>query len=206
MAGLAVHVDIEASLAALDAGEHDQGDMLKFPQDLDRYAAVIEATQPEVIVETGTRRGASARWFRDRGPDVITVDNFPDQFEGDETRITRIVGDSEDELVAGMVARMVADRRCMVSLDTTHDAAHVLREIDLYGPLVTSGCYLVVEDAILGYADESMLLRHALGGMVGSPLDAIRKRLAGKRGWVRDVDLEAMHPISHNSAGWWRRV
>jgi len=196
-------IDLDASLAALAAGEHDQGGMLKFPQDLDRYRAVIGVTQPEVIVETGTRTGASARWLAESGADVITVDDFPDAFDGDETGITRVVGSSTDPYVIGMVRGMVAGRRCMVTLDSAHNAAHVGAEIELYGPLVSPGCYLVVEDAIWGYADEATHLRHGEGGMKGSPLDAIAERLADNVEWMRDTEVEALYPISHNPAGWW---
>jgi cephalosporin hydroxylase len=38
------------------------------------------------------------------------------------------------------------DDRVMVLLDSDHAEAHVRKELDLYAPLVTSGCYLIVED------------------------------------------------------------
>jgi cephalosporin hydroxylase len=206
LATLAVHIDLDASFAALEAGVHDHDGMLKFPTDLDRYHTVIAATDPDVIVETGTRTGASARWFAAEGPDVITVDNNPTIFEGSADGLTVLVGDSTDPDLVARIRELVAGRRCMVSLDSNHAAAHVGKEIELYGPLVSFGCHLVVEDAIWGYADEAVHLRHGEGGMEGSPLDAICQHLAGNPAWLRDVEIEQAHPISHNPAGYWRRV
>jgi cephalosporin hydroxylase len=200
-----VYIDLDASFAALAGNEHDRDGMLKFPADLDRYAAIIDATRPEVIVETGTRTGGSARWFAEQGPDVITVDVNPVEF-GEATERGRrigIVGNSADPAVAARVAELVAGRRCMVSLDSDHSGPHVAAEIDLYGPLVSPGCYLVVEDGIFGYAPPALRAQHGLAGMVGSPLDAIADKLLDTDGWSRDVAIERAAPVSSNPAGWW---
>jgi len=199
-------VDLTLSLRSLAINEHVQGGMLKMPADLRRYQQIIAATRPQVIVETGTLTGASALWFASYGLDVITVDvdpQMPDWAQHD--RITYVVGDSADPAVARYVRELVAGRRCMVSLDSDHSAAHVTREIELYGPLVSPGCYLVVEDGILGHAPPSLLAQHGMRGMVGSPLDAIAARLAGATGWTRDLDIEQANPVTHHVAGWWRR-
>lgn len=209
---LQVHVDLQASLASLAANAHVRDDgMLKLQQDLDRYRAIIEATKPEVIVETGTHAGASARWFAKQGMDVITIDVEPRNWEGlfhgtDETGwITFLCSDSADPAVVQRATELVAGRRCMVSLDSDHSAEHVAEEIRLYGPMVSPGCYLVVEDGIFGYAPPQLRAQHGLGGMVGSPLDAIVELLDGKPGWSRDIAIERLSPISHHPAGWWTR-
>lgn len=243
---LPVHVDIEASLETLASNQHVKPDgMLKLDDDLERYRQIIEATKPEVIVETGTRSGASALWFAQQGLDVITIDiNPPPQFGDDERcplrsscpscrcilaaahpgpcdhdcgnaethaasttrgRVTRVIGNSADMWAAAHAAGLVADRRCMVSLDSDHSAEHVAKEIALYGPLVTPGCYLVVEDGIFGYATKTLRYSHGLGDMVGSPLDAIEKHLEGNPDWSRDVATERLTPITHHPAGWWVR-
>lgn len=202
---LPVHIDVRASLETLERGEHVQADgMLKLTEDLDRYTQIIEATKPEVVVETGTHLGASARWFADRGVHVITVDIKPPPTQVyEDTSVDVVTGDSTDPAVVALVREMVAGRRCMVSLDSDHSAAHVVKEVELYGPLVTPGCYLVVEDGIFGYATRTLRTAHGLGDMVGSPLDAVEQHLAGNSGWSRDVAVERLSPVSHHPAGFW---
>lgn len=207
-AALPSYVDIPVSLRTLANDEHVHPDgMLKLPADLDRYRAVIEATRPEVIVETGTRSGASARWFLAQPgvAEVITVDINEGGLRLPEP-IRPIVGDSADPDAAARVAELVAGRRCMVSLDSDHSGPHVAKEIDLYGPLVSPGCYLVVEDGIFGYAPPVLRAQHGLTDMQGSPLDAIAEKLADAPGWSRDAAIERAHPVSHSPAGWWLKV
>lgn len=86
----------------------------------------------------------------------------------------------------------------MVVLDSSHGTAHVAGEICAYGPLVSVGCYLVVEDGIVAYQIDAP--------WVGSPLDAALALLADSRAWRRDTDLESLHPVSMHPAGWWIRT
>lgn len=213
-------IDVERSWATLlrESGYkqfvHGVG-VWKNPDDLDRYRAVIQADAPEVIVETGTRWGGSALWFADRVPHVITVDihsapSTDARLVGPRElldRISWVTGDSAAPDVVEQVTALVAGRRCMVSLDSEHAAPHVAAEIDAYGPLVTSGCHLVVEDGLADLVTSRRAAR--LGRRIpaeGGPLVAVRRQLEGHPGWERDEQVEAMSPISHHPAGWWRRV
>ncbi len=197
-------VDIAASVASLANGEHCRLDgMLKLQSDLDRYQLIIEATRPEVVVETGTLTGASAAWFAAHGMIVVTVDIGPRAVPGG---VYSVVGSSIDPAVVEQVRSIVAGRTCMVSLDSDHTAAHVTKEIELYGPMVTPGCYLVVEDGIFGYALPELRTRHGCGPAGGSPLDAIERCLAGNPDWTRDLDIEGAFPTTHHPAGFWRRL
>jgi cephalosporin hydroxylase len=201
--GLTVVVDIAASLDSLADNEHVHDGMLKLPADLDRYELLIERTRPEVVVETGTWNGASAQWFSAHGLDVITVD-LVSPVVG-HAGVTMVQGDSANPAVVEKVIRLVAGRRCMVSLDSVHDAPHVAQEIDLYGPLVTPGCYLVVEDGIFGYAPRYLKAQHGLVDLVGSPLNAITEKLLGNFAWTRATSIERLSPVTHHPAGWWIR-
>src|SRR6266508_4044411 len=113
------------------------GGAVKVAEDLARYEHIIAATRPEVIVECGTWMGGSARWFLTQPgvAEVVTVDVSLDGLRLPEP-IRPVVGDSADPSVAARVRALVNGRRCMVSLDSDHCAAHVAREIELYGPLV----------------------------------------------------------------------
>lgn len=211
---LPVHIDIPDSLSTFIRGTYEQMidglRLWKLPQDLDRYLKVIAATRPEVVVETGAKWGGSALWFERQGLDVITVDvddRSSRRARERCERVTWIAGDSIDPAVVARVEQAVADRRVMVSLDAEHAAPHVAEEIRLYGPLVSPGCYLVVEDGIFDLAEDEALKRR--GGVripaEGGPLLAIEQELTGDPAWERDERVEKLHTESHHPAGWWVR-
>ena len=65
-------------------------------------------------------------------------------------RIDMIQGSSTDAAIAKQVASAAAKaERVMVVLDSNHTHEHVLRELEIYAPLVTKGCYLVVCDTLI---------------------------------------------------------
>jgi cephalosporin hydroxylase len=200
--------DEEASLRATTR----QGQpLVKILEDLLRYRKIIEQTKPDLIVECGTWRGASAAWFHEvSGADVITVD-VQDWIDDDTTRqnlaragVTRVVGSSTDDDIFRDVYSLRHDpvkqySRVMVVLDSDHTAAHVREEIERYQLLVSPGCYLVVED---GHA--SFFADFPDGG----PLEAIEAwQNAGGHAeeFIRDTDIEADSPVTLHPAGFWIR-
>ena len=65
-------------------------------------------------------------------------------------RITMIEGSSIDEDIARQVYDFSKDKKTiLVCLDSMHTHKHVLKELELYSPLVTKGSYLVVFDTII---------------------------------------------------------
>lgn len=207
-------IDVAASMATFSSSagftQHHSGlGMWKTVDDLDRYRQVIEATRPQVIVETGTRWGGHAAWLADSfGVEVITVDIAEPSYEAQTwPGVTFFVGSSTDPDLVARVGEQVAGRRCMVSLDSDHHAPHVEAEIRAYGPLVTPGCYLVVEDGLADLVDSKEARRFGRQiPAVGGPLVAIRRELVGSAGWERDLEVEALSRVSHHPGGWWRRV
>jgi cephalosporin hydroxylase len=127
----------------------------KCPLDLWIFQEIITETKPDLIIEAGTHMGGSALFLAsvcdlfDRG-EVVTIDitELPDRPQ--HPRITYLLGSSMDDGVVAEVKRRAATaERVMLILDSDHTEAHVYKELSLLGPLVTPGCYLIVEDTIV---------------------------------------------------------
>jgi cephalosporin hydroxylase len=180
--------------------------MLKHADDLARYREIVAATRPQVIVETGTNNGASARWLSTLpGVElVITVDIRPKRrhYIPDDERITWITADSAAPETVRRIARQVAGKRVMVCLDSDHSEDHVRNEIDLYRDLVSPGCYLVVEDAVIDWLPSPK--PHGCDVFTGNIHNAIEQlRYDGR--YERDLAIEAMTPVTMFPSGWWIR-
>lgn len=209
--------DLDASLATLDITEgHTQSyngvSIWKSREDLLRYERIFSnpETRPETLIETGTRWGGFALWAAERfGIEVLTIDI--DRVRGDATRHPSIMcvrADSADPVTVLSAADLTRGRRIMVILDSDHHAAHVEAEICGYAPLVSPGCYLVVEDTIADLADAA----HArqIGQRIpeeGGPLRALdaQRGLLTRLGFTLDKGIEDLYPITHSPGGWWRR-
>lgn len=188
----------------------------KSDDDLLRYEAIVEETQPELVIETGTRAGGSALYFNQQlNLEVISIDRSPEFRRGQpplvSSSMTWIRGSSIDQDIKERVRAMVEGKRVMVSLDADHHSAHVQDEIRMWSQFVSPGCALVVEDACFDMFDRFGQPDWArVGGAripeEGGPLDAMDKvGLEFDPRFYRDELVEAMTPISHSPCGWWRR-
>lgn len=189
---------VEASVAAYERQWHTIPDMVKVKEDLDRYEFILEDTEPEVIVECGTWTGRSAVWFAEHGVDVVTVDVDGSNVRYTHPRVTQLVGSSTDPEVVEQVKKLVDGRRCMVILDSDHSAVHVAAEIVAYSPLVSPGCFMVVEDGICRWVPDTPCTD-------AGPLDAI-EQFVPRPGWELALDVQDMFPVTHHPGGWLRRV
>jgi len=135
--------------------------VIQYPQDLIAMQEIIWAVKPRLIVETGIAHGGSLVFHASLLELVggegevlgIDVEIRPHNRQALEQhplfkRISLIEGSSTDAAVAGQVRE-----RCrppvLVVLDANHTHAHVLKELELYAPLVTRGSYLVVFDTVV---------------------------------------------------------
>lgn len=125
---------------------------------------IIWELRPDFIIETGTYTGGSALFYAsvldrldpDRGK-VITVDMNPmvDQVSSHRLfgeRVEVIRGDSvSPEVINRIKKRIQGAGTVLVTLDSLHTKQHVLRELELYAPMVSKGSYIVVQDTHMDY-------------------------------------------------------
>jgi len=173
----------------------------KSPLDLWVYQEILSERKPDVLIECGTYKGGSAFYFANlmdqlgRGR-IITIDIEKQPNLPQHPRITYLEGSSvAPESLAKIRALLQPGETVMVSLDSDHHKDHVLKELELYHPLVTPGQYLVVEDTHMG--GHPILPSHGPG-----PLEAVQAFLAaGNRPFEVDHTREKFL-MSFNRGGY----
>ena len=177
--------------------------VLKCPLDLWVYQEILVETQPDLIVETGTFGGGSAYFLANVCDllgcgEVLTIDVADQDDRPMHERVTYVVGSSvESEIVADVRRRARHADRVMVILDSDHRRDHVLRELETYAPLVTQGCYLVVEDTNIN--------GHPVAPRFGpGPMEAVESFLAKNDAFELDRSREKLL-LTFNPSGYLRR-
>jgi len=136
--------------------------IIQYPTDLMALQEIIWEVKPDLIIETGIAHGGSLIFYASLleiigkgavlGIDIdirehnrVAIKAHP-MFK----RIEGIEGSSVDDEVLDLVKAFTVNRdKVMVCLDSLHTHDHVLRELELYSPLVTKGSYLVVFDTCI---------------------------------------------------------
>ena len=177
--------------------------VLKCPLDLWNYQEILVETKPDLIVETGTHLGGSALYMAGvcdliGSGRIVTVDLVDRPGRPVHGRITYLEGSSTSAEVVEQVTAHARDaERVMVILDSDHSRDHVLRELELYAPLVSKGCYLVVEDTnVNGHP--------VLPGFGPGPMEALQEFLRGTNDFEADGSREKLM-LTFNPSGYLRR-
>jgi cephalosporin hydroxylase len=176
---------------------------LKCPLDLWVYQEILFETKPDLIIECGTFMGGSAFFLASifdlmgHGR-VVTIDVEDRGPRPKHKRITYLLGSSvAQETVARVRRHIKRNERVMVILDSDHTRDHVLAEMRTYGPLVTPGCYMIVEDTNIN--------GHPVYEDYGpGPMEALDLFLAENSDFEIDPAREKFF-LTFNPRGWLRR-
>jgi cephalosporin hydroxylase len=181
--------------------------LVKTPNDMIVMQQIVTETRPELIVETGVYLGGSALFFASL-MDLLGIDGKVIAVDIDlaavrpraseHPRIELIEGSSVAPEVVSRIRAEAAGKRTMVDLDADHRAHHVLEELRTYSPLVSPGCYLIVEDSFLGG-------RPVRPEAVPGPSEALDAWLGEEPPFVSDRWHER-YLLTQNPRGYLRRV
>ncbi len=190
--------------------------IIQMPADVMAMQEIVWRTRPDVIVETGVARGGSAilhsSLLRLTGNDqgiviAIDIDIRPHNRDSIEShrfadRIHLIEGSSTAPETIDRVRNLIPEgARVMVVLDSDHTHAHVLAELEMYAPLVTSGMFLIVADTVV---EELPVQTHRprSWGPGDNPRTALDAFVARNPSFVLDRQVSAKMLMSSSAAGY----
>jgi cephalosporin hydroxylase len=136
--------------------------IIKNPLDLWMLQQIAFEVRPDFVIETGTWYGGSALYWAHtlngmglENARVLTMDIQDLTKEGASSNplwkkyVEFFLASSTDPKLVAKFAQRVRNQRVIVNLDSDHSMPHVLQELRMYGPLVSPGSYIAVEDTHL---------------------------------------------------------
>ncbi len=163
--------------------------IIQFPNDIVAIQELLWKIQPDVVIETGVAHGgslvlsASILQLIGKGKVVgVDIEIRPHNREAIEAhplshRIELIERSSTDDETVAAVRQTVGDAKAViVFLDSNHSESHVLKELELYSPFISSGSYIVAHDGAQAWVWD--IPRGKPEWKEDHPLNAIHKFLA----------------------------
>jgi cephalosporin hydroxylase len=197
--------------------------IIQYPQDMMALQEIIWDMKPDAVLETGIAHGGSlifsasmlqllgdvagkSRFVLGVDIDIRAHNRAAIEAHPMASRIRMIQGSSIAEDTAAKVrAELAGCANPLVVLDSNHTHEHVLRELELYSPLVKKGGWLVVFDTVVEnmpadfYPDRPW-------NVGDNPMTAVDAFLKTNKRFVIDEDMDARLSVSMAPRGYLRCV
>ena len=193
--------------------------IIQCPQDIVAMQEVIWQTKPDLIIETGIAHGGSLVFYASMlellGADgeVVGIDIEIRRHNRDAItehpmikRIAMLEGSSTDTNIASQVKEIARKKNSvLVCLDSNHTHDHVLKELQLYAPLVTVGNYCVVFDTGVEDLPDDMCSNRPWG-KGNNPKTAVYEYLRSTDCFEIDKAIEHKLLITASPDGYLRKI
>jgi len=196
--------------------------ILQLPQDMIAMQEIIWEAQPDLIIETGVAFGGSMVFYASileaiggQGQ-VIAIDIDIREHNRAELsehplckRFVMLSGSSTDDNIIKQVKRFIREAgatKILVALDSNHTHEHVLRELELYAPLVSLDSYIVVFDTSVEYLDPKYIPEGRPWGKGNNPMTAVREFMKGNFEFKADTYIENRILLTSAVGGWLKRI
>jgi cephalosporin hydroxylase len=176
--------------------------IIQYPQDIIAIQEIIWKIKPDLIIETGIAHGgslilsASILELLGKG-EVVGIDidirkhnHLAIENHSLKKRINMIEGSSISKKIIKKVFEFTKDKkRIMVILDSNHTHKHVLKEMELYSPLITKGSYLIVLDTVIENMPEDFF-KNRPWSKGNNPMSAVKKFLEQNKRFKIDKKID----------------
>lgn len=180
--------------------------MFKSPLDAWICQEILYAVQPEIIIEIGSCEGGSTLYFAQlldligKGT-IISVDIDRSKFNVRHPRIVLVTGNSSSPEVAAQVSELCRGKSVLVLHDGDHRKEPVLKDLEVYAPLVSLDSYLIVEDGIIDLYRPG----DGIGTYEAGPMAAAEEFLRSHSNFIMDRERER-YLMTYNPKGYLKRI
>lgn len=192
--------------------------IIQFPQDMITTQEIIWKIKPDLIIETGIARGGSIIFYASLleligkgtviGIDIDIRKHNREEIERHKMyeRIIMLQGSSTSKKIVNQVYKIAKNKRkVMLLLDSTHIENHVLKELELYSPLIKKGSYIVVFDTMVEDMPENSFPNKPWNKK-NNPKTAVRKFLKKNDRFKIDKNIERKLLITSCPSGYLKCV
>lgn len=192
--------------------------IIQYPQDMIAMQEIIYEVKPDLIIETGIAHGGSLIYYASLleligNGEVLGIDidirvHNKREIESHKMykRIKMIEGSSVDEAVVEKVRKISEGKKVLVSLDSNHTHDHVLKELQLYSPFVSTGSYIVVFDTIVEDLPENYFSEARPWSVSNNPKTAVYEFLKSNDQFIIDEMIDNKLLISVAPEGYLKKV
>ncbi len=192
--------------------------IIKYPSDIVIMQEIIWRLKPDVIIETGIAHGGSIIFSASMleligHGEVVAVDIDIRKHNRDEIekhpmmkRITMYEGSSTDEAIVEKIRKHTEGKKTvLVALDSNHTHEHVLRELEMYSPMVTVGSYILCPDTFVEFFPKGYV-KDRPWDVGNNPMTAVWEFLKHNKNFEIDKNIDNKLMITEGLDGYLKRV